>query len=158
MPSPETALARVAVADAMRTGIVSTDADTPLSLVARLMAERGAYAIAVSDPEGTRWPLEFVTALNICAAATSDIEEMVASDVAVNLQSIRSDEHVAEAAVLMVQLGVEHLLVINPASGRAEGIVSSLDVAAAYGRKSPIGPGAATGDSARGDRRAAHLT
>ncbi|HEX5194348.1 MAG TPA: CBS domain-containing protein [Solirubrobacteraceae bacterium] len=136
MPIPETPLARVSVADATHTGILTTDPDTRLTVVAHLMAERGVHAIAVTDADYARRPLEFVTALDICAAASTD--GRIASEVASPLRAIRSDRPVEDAARLMVQDGVEHLLVVDPSSGHAEGIISSLDIAAVYGRRAPV--------------------
>jgi len=49
--------------------------------------------------------------------------------------TVRADQDLEDAARLMVENRVEHLLVINPASGHAEGILSALDIAAAFGRR-----------------------
>src|ERR1039458_45794 len=56
MSIPETPLARISVADAMHTGILMTDPDTPLRLVARLMAERRVHVLAVAEDGQMRRP------------------------------------------------------------------------------------------------------
>jgi CBS domain-containing protein len=94
MTISDTPLARVMVDDAMHTGILMTDPETPLKTVARLTAAQASRT-------------EVVT--------------------------VRADEHLEAAAQLMVDNQTEHLLVVNPDNGHAEGILSTLDVAAAFG-------------------------
>ena len=52
--NPEVPLGHVRVCDVMHTGILTTDPDTPLRVVARLMAERQVHAVAVADEGFTR--------------------------------------------------------------------------------------------------------
>jgi predicted transcriptional regulator len=135
MPISETPLDRIRVSDAMHTGILTTGVDTPLSLVAHLMAERRVHAVAVADRDYDRRPLSFVSVLDVAAAVAAGETDLVAAQAArTELRPVGSDEGIERAAQLMAQHQVEHLVVIDPSSGHAEGIVSALDVAAAFGR------------------------
>lgn len=131
----ETQLARISVADAMHTGILMTDPDTPLPVVARLMAERRVHVVAIAEDGHMRRPLNMVSALDVAAAVAANAADMTAGQAAqTELRAVRADKPIEEAARLMVEHRVEHLVVIDPGSAHAEGIVSALDVAAVLGR------------------------
>ena len=133
MSIPVSSLARISVGDAMHTGILMTDPDTPLALVARLMAERRVHVVAIAEDGHMRRPLQMVTTLDV-AAAIAETGEMTAGQAAqTEMRVIRSDESIEEAARLMVADGTEHLLVIDPGSAHPEGIISALDLAAVFG-------------------------
>ena len=136
MSIPETPLARLTVADAMHTGILMTDADTPLKLVARLMADRRVHIVAVAEDGQMRRPLHLISTRDIAAAvARGQAQNMTAGQAAqTQLEAVRADEPIEEAACLMADHGTEHLVVVDPGSGHAEGIISALDVAAVLGR------------------------
>jgi CBS domain-containing protein len=140
MTIPETPLAHVHVHDVMNTGILSTDQGTPLRVVARLMAEQRVHAIAVSDPDDVRRPWGIVSTLGIAAAIADGLEpgadEPTAGEVAAGepeVVTVRSDESLETAAQIMVQHGLMHLIVVDPSSGHPTGVLSSMDVVAAYG-------------------------
>jgi CBS domain-containing protein len=67
----ETPLAHVRVKDVMHTGILTTDLDTPLRVVARLMADRHVHLIAVEDEGRARRPWGVVSTIDIAAAVGS---------------------------------------------------------------------------------------
>ncbi len=133
MTIPETPLARVTVSDAMHTGILMTDPDTPLPVVARLMADRKVHAVAIADEGYTRRPLSIVSTLDVAAAVASASDVTAAQAATSEVITVRADESIEDAARLMVDNQVEHLIVVNPSSGHAEGILSSIDVAAVLG-------------------------
>jgi CBS domain-containing protein len=129
----EVPLAHVRVCDAMHTGVLTTDPGTPLRVVARLMAERKVHAIAVSDDGFTRRPWGVVSTIDIAAAVASG-EDLTAGQAAkTEVVTVRSDDYLEVAAQLMAEHRLSHLFVIDPRSGHLEGILSALDVAAAYG-------------------------
>lgn len=136
MSIPETPLARIGVGDAMHTGILMTDPDTPLRVVARLMAERRVHVVAIAEDGQMRRPLKMVSTLDVAAAvAAATADELTAGQAArTELRPIGAGEAIEEAARLMAKHGVEHLVVLDPSSAHAEGIISALDVAAALGR------------------------
>jgi CBS domain-containing protein len=132
----DTPLARTSVSDAMNTGILMTDPNTPLELVARLMAQRGVHVVAIADSGEVRRPLSVVTTFDVTmAVASSTSDQLTAGQAGQNeVVTVRSDDTIENAAGIMVENHTEHLLVLDPSSGHAEGILSSLDVAAVLGR------------------------
>jgi CBS domain-containing protein len=129
----EVPLGHVRVCDAMHTGILTTDPDTPLRVVARLMAERKVHAVAVADDGFTRRPWGVVSTIDVAAAVASG-EDLTAGQAAkTEVVTVRSDDYLETAAQLMAEHALSHLFVVDPRSGHIEGIVSALDVAAAYG-------------------------
>lgn len=133
MTIPETPLARVHVHDVTHTGILTTDPDTPLRVVARLMAEQRVHAVAVADPDHARRPWGIITDLDVAAAAAADEGDQSAGEAAKHdVVVISATDSLSWAAQQMVEHGISHLVVVDPASGHPVGIVSSLDVAAAY--------------------------
>jgi CBS domain-containing protein len=129
----ERPLERVTVDDVMHTGILMTDPETPLKTVARLMADRQVHAVAVADTGSALGPFGIISTLDIAAVVASG-EGLTAADASrADVTTVRADEQLETAASLMVEKQTEHLLVINPATGHVEGVLSALDVAGAYG-------------------------
>lgn len=126
------ALSRVRVADVMHTGILTTDPSTPLRVVAQLMADQRVHAVAVADPDHVRRPLGFVTVAEVAAATADAVDETAGQAVAAEVVTVPSSESVDTAARLMVEHAVDHLIVIDTSTGHPIGILSGLDVAAAY--------------------------
>lgn len=125
-------LSRVRVSDVMHTGILSTDPSTPLPVVARLMADQRVHAVAVADPDHVRRPLGFVTVTEVIAAAAAGIVETAGQAAATEVVTVRSSDRLDAAAQLMAEHSVHHVVVIDAATGHPSGILSGLDVAAAY--------------------------
>ncbi|MGA9859531.1 MAG: CBS domain-containing protein [Solirubrobacteraceae bacterium] len=134
MTLSETPLARISVADATHTGILTTDPDTPLTVVARLMAARRVHVVAVAGEGEARRPLTIVSALDVATAVAAGAELTAGQAAQTELEAVLADRPLEEAARLMAEHRVEHLAVIDPASGHVEGILSALDVAAVFGR------------------------
>ena len=125
-------LAHVRVGDAKHHGVLSCAADTPLPMVAAIMAEHRVHCVVVhesDDPEATAWSI--VSDRDLMSAAASDrIDEPSAGSVAgTSVPRIGSAESLVRAAQVMAEHDVSHLVVVGEANGRAEGILSSLDVA-----------------------------
>jgi CBS domain-containing protein len=123
------------VGDAMSRGVISCPPETPLRIVARMMATFGIHAIFVfehqeEDDEAPRlWGL--VSDLDLVAATQLDLDFVTAGATAVSpLVSVGSDRPISEAAELMAQHGIAHLAVTD-ASRRPVGVISTLDVARA---------------------------
>jgi predicted transcriptional regulator len=133
MTMPRTPLDRVRVHDVMHTGLLMTDAVTPLTTVAHLMADQKVHSVAVADNGFAHRPLTMISTLDVAAAVAAG-EELTAGQASrTEVITVRADQWLDEAAALMVENQVEHLLVIDPASGYAEGTLSTLDVAGAFG-------------------------
>jgi CBS domain-containing protein len=129
----QTSLNGTTVADAMTRGVISCLPETPLHGVARLMADHRVHAVYVfdygaeADESVELWGL--VSDLDLVAAARGDLEDMTAGDSSVTpLQTVTSDEPLAEAAELMSTSGVSHLAVLDPQTERPVGVLSTLDI------------------------------
>ncbi len=124
------------ISDAMSHGVLSCPPETPLRVVARMMATHGVHAIFVfehtdEDDEAPQlWAV--VSDLDLVAATPLDLDELTAGETAVTpLVSVGADHSIAEAGSLMAQYGIAHLAVTDPASRRPIGVVSTLDIARA---------------------------
>lgn len=124
------------VGDAMSRGVISCPPETPLRVVARMMATFGVHAIFVfehvdEDDEAPRlWAV--VSDLDLVAATQLDLDRLTAGATAVTpLVSVQADRSLAEAGSLMAQYGIAHLAVTDPATHRPIGVISTLDIARA---------------------------
>ena len=123
------------VGDAMSHGVISCPPETPLRVVARMMATHGVHAIFVfeygKDDEAPQlWAV--VSDLDLVAATRLDLETLTAGATAVTpLVSVPADSSIGEAGALMAQYGIAHLAVTEPGSRRPIGVISTLDIARA---------------------------
>ena len=127
---------RDTVGDAMSRGVISCTPETPLRVVARLMATYSVHAIFVlehsdEDDEAPQlWAV--VSDLDLVAATSLDLDTLTAGATAVTpLVSVDSEESIATAGGLMAQYGIAHLAVTDPDSRRPIGVISTLDIARA---------------------------
>jgi CBS domain-containing protein len=124
------------VADVMHPGVLTCPPDTPLTTVARMMGRYRVHAIVVTDleaeGEGER-PWRVVSDLDLAAAAAAgDFSEMSAAGVAATeVVTVPGNESLRQAARLMSEHAVSHLIVTSPRSSLPVGIVSTLDLAVA---------------------------
>ncbi|HEY7537455.1 MAG TPA: CBS domain-containing protein [Gaiellaceae bacterium] len=135
-PAAETVQAfdELRVGDAMSAGLIHCAPETRLTAVARLMATHGVHAVFVFDygDEGDEdvrlWGV--VSDLDLAAAAAGGVVTRTARESSVTpLVTVGSDEPVRRAAELMAQRGVSHLAVLDAATGRPAGVLSTLDIA-----------------------------
>jgi CBS domain-containing protein len=133
------------VGDAMSHGVISCPPETPLRVVARMMATYGVHAIFVfehvdEDDEAPRlWAV--VSDLDLVAATRLDLDTLTAGATAVTpLVSVPADRSIAEAGSLMSQYGIAHLAVTDPDHDRPIGVISTLDIARALAAE-PAGDG-----------------
>jgi CBS domain-containing protein len=131
------------VADAMSHGVIHCAPETPLRVVARMMATYGVHAVYVfdygdeDDNAMELWGL--VSDLDVAAAAAGAIDAITARERAVApLYTVSSDEPLAVAAELMALKSTSHLAVLDPRTRRPIGVVSTLDVARALAAESGI--------------------
>lgn len=130
--TPQLSLAASRVADAMTSGLISCTPDTPLRAVGRIMAQEHIHAVYVFDYDTENavecWGL--VSDLDLVAATGGDIDQRSAGESAVTpLVTVRSDDSLARAAQLMNEYNVAHLAVLDPATRRPIGVLSTLDLA-----------------------------
>jgi CBS domain-containing protein len=122
------------VGDAMSPGVISCPPETPLRVVARMMATFNVHSVFVfehqdEDDEDRRlWAV--VSDLDLVAAAPLDVDTRTAGQSAVTpLVSVRADAPMVVAAELMAQNGIAHLAVVDPQTRRPLGVISTLDIA-----------------------------
>jgi CBS domain-containing protein len=121
------------VADAMSVGVISCTPETPLRNLAALMSLYRVHGVYVfdygteDDEAAVLWGL--VADLDVVAAALGDIDGRTAGDSAISpLITVTSDERLDRAAQLMAESGVSHLAVLDPATQRPSGVISTLDI------------------------------
>jgi CBS domain-containing protein len=124
------------VEDAMSPGVISCPPETPLRVVARMMATFNVHAVFVFEhqdgDDGDAQPWGVVSDLDLVAAGRLDVDMRTAGASAVTpIVAVRTDAPLVRAADLMAQHGVAHLAVVEPASGRPIGVISTLDIARA---------------------------
>jgi CBS domain-containing protein len=120
----------------MSRGVIHCTPETSLRVVARLMTTHNVHAVFVfdygneSDETTDLWGM--VSDLDVAAAACGDIDACTAALSAVTpLQTVASDEPLTVAAQAMAFNGLAHLAVLDPATRRPVGVLSTLDVARA---------------------------
>jgi CBS domain-containing protein len=126
------------VRDAMSRGVISCPPETPLRVVARMMATHGVHAIFVfeygdtGDEVPQLWAV--VSDLDLVAATRLDLNTLTAGATAVTpIVTVAADSSIGEAGSLMAQYGIAHLAVTEPGSRRPIGVISTLDIARAIG-------------------------
>lgn len=97
------------------------------------MASHKVHAVAVTG--NANRPIGIVSDLDMVAAA-ADAEDATALQVAATEPlSISTAEPLHRAAQMMAEHGTSHLVVVDASSGYPSGVLSTLDVAAAYARR-----------------------
>jgi CBS domain-containing protein len=124
------------VGDVMSRGVISCTPETPLRVVARMMATFGVHAIFVFEHEdegdeiAPLWAV--VSDLDLVAATQAELDATTAGATAITpLVTVPADRPLVEAASLMAQYGIAHLAVTDPLGGSPIGVVSTLDIARA---------------------------
>jgi CBS domain-containing protein len=127
----------VQVKDAMHAGVVSCALEAPLTEAARLVAEHRIHCVVgfgdVTADDTQVWGV--ISDLDIVgAAAAGDIAGLPASSAAgTEVLTIAPDRSLREAARIMAEHAVSHVLVVEPGSDRPVGVLSTLDLAAVLG-------------------------
>jgi len=123
------------VADAMHSGIVTCAYDATVTEVAAAMADARIHCVviaAVSRRDGGEhltWGV--LSDLDLMAALAAQDTATAASLAATATITIESDELLGEAARIMAENQVAHLVVVELGSDRPVGVLSTLDVARA---------------------------
>jgi CBS domain-containing protein len=117
----------------MHHGILSCAWDAPLGEVAGVMAKHRVHAVAISDGTPGR-PVAIASDLDVVAAAATGEEPTAGQAAGTESLTVSADDSLVRAAQLMTEHGVHHLVVVDPTSGHPVGVLSTLDIAAAYAR------------------------
>jgi CBS domain-containing protein len=136
------AFEQATVADAMRPGIISCQADTGLRAIAEMMASYHVHAVVVEGVEaeataagGQGWGI--VSDVELARAAARGALQVTAGELAGSgAVFVAPGEPLKRAAELMSEHAVSHLIVSTSPAARPVGIISTLDLAVvlAWGR------------------------
>jgi CBS domain-containing protein len=129
-------LDRVRVGDCMHHGIIACDPTAPLAEVASIMATNRVHAVAVHH--GVYRPHGIISDLDVIAAAAAGTAPTAADIAATEVLSVSTDCSLREAARLMAEHGVTHVIAIERSNGHAVGILSTTDIVAAYARAAGV--------------------
>src|SRR5690349_9950948 len=125
------------VGDVMHAGVLSCRPDTPVREVARIMAEQRVHAVVVDgirrDRAGMEHPawgvisdLDLVGLVDADEIHTATAGAMSATPAVV----VAPEETLSNAARLMHDYDVHHLLVVESSTRRPVGALSTMDIAA----------------------------
>jgi CBS domain-containing protein len=125
------------VAEVMHLGLVGCAPDVALDAVAALMSRERIHCVVVmnSEPGATAvWGVISDVDL-IAAASVRPLAEQEAGGTAMRpAVTIEPDASLDTAARVMTQAGVAHLVVVDPVERQPVGVLSTLDLAAAFAR------------------------
>ncbi len=124
------ALEHATVSDAMHPGIISCDADTSLTDVARLMATHHVHSVAVTGVDlggSSAWGI--VSDLDLVACGARHAERTAGALARRPTITVEPALPLAAACELMLEHEVTHVLVVDKATDRPIGVLSTLDVA-----------------------------
>lgn len=126
------------VYDAMRVGVVTCRPDTSLADAARIMYGYAIHCLIVADPESGRHARSWgvVDALDVARAEAEGRARTVGEIAASELVTIESGAPLTEAARLMADQRISHLVAVQPGTDRPVGVISTSGLAAvlAWGR------------------------
>jgi CBS domain-containing protein len=123
-----TLLNTLSVADVMSPGLLTCPPSMSLRAVAGMMVVHEVHAVAMWDAVEGRPAI--VTDLDLVAAAKA-IDTADAAAIASPPATVAPGDPLVAAAAAMADSGHSHVLVVEPGSGRASGMLSTLDIAAA---------------------------
>ena len=134
------AMRHLTVGSVMHLGVVECDPQTPLSEVARMMAEENTHSVVVHRPGGMpeQQPSGVLSDLDLMRALSAKSPDDQASDaVTSETATVAPRDSLERAAQLMGTHNCSHLIVTDPDSQRPVGVISSLDVirGLAWGRR-----------------------
>jgi CBS domain-containing protein len=125
------ALNHVRVRDCMHSGTLSCAADDSLREVASIMATHRVHAVVITAANGAR-PVGVVSDLDVATAVAAGADCSAHEAAATEALTVSADEPLRNAAQMMSEHGVSHLLVVDAAGGYPVGVLSTLDVATVY--------------------------
>src|SRR5579875_1052692 len=122
----------IRTADVMHPGIIDCESHTSVEDVAERMSRLGIHALAIRDDD-TDEPPTMISDLDLVAAIGTGERGLRARDVAAEATvTILSSHSLREAARLMSEHRVSHLVVVDESTRTPCGVVSSTDLLAAY--------------------------
>ena len=137
-------LHRVSAGEAMHRGVLSVPFHTPLTKVAEMMARYRMHCVVALDERGeyqTRYWGLIPAAELVRIATTQDLEDRTAGgSMTSQVVTVEPADSVHDAAELMSDHEVDHVIVVDPVSDRPVGVISTLDVAQVLAGERPHTP------------------
>ena len=137
-------LHRVSAGEAMHRGVLSVPFQTPLTKVAEMMARYRMHCVVALDERGeyqTRYWGLIPAAELVRIATTQDLEDRTAGgSMTSQVVTVEPADSVHDAAELMSDHEVDHVIVVDPVSDRPVGVISTLDVAQVLAGERPHTP------------------
>jgi len=130
-PTHSVALADFVVGDCMHSGVLTCCEDDSLRHVAAIMANHRVHAVVITTSTAER-PIGVVSDLDVVAAVAAGVDGAAREAAATEALTVSADEPLPSAAQRMSEHGVSHLVVLDSAGGHPVGVLSTLDIAAAY--------------------------
>jgi CBS domain-containing protein len=123
---------KATVSDAMHAELLTCQADSPLGLVAEIMAVERVHCVIVEGTKGDRRDWAIVSDRDLMAAGVDGLRAGTAGDyAATEFLTLTPAESLTRAAQMLAEHDISHLVVVDGASDRALGVLSTLDVARA---------------------------
>ena len=151
-------LSHATVADAMHEGVVYCEPDTTLTDVARTMASERIHCVAVQATAAGRsgeprvWGI--ISDLDLVRAGIhTDADRPAGMFAHTPVISVRPTMRLAEAGEALLEHGVSHVVVVDSDTQRPVGILSTLDIAGALGRRLIVAAGSAEAATGRRNPR-----
>lgn len=140
MATPSTEITTVfedlTIRDVMHAGVLTCGPDGDLTDLAKTMVTHGIHAVVIERTNDSG-PM-FVTGLELIRAALQPTDNARAGDLTRDpAPSLPADAPLRQAVAKMGDLGIAHVLALEPASGVPCGVISSFDVAAVLGGDRP---------------------
>jgi signal-transduction protein with cAMP-binding, CBS, and nucleotidyltransferase domain len=120
------------VEDYMNTRMVRRDSKASVLEVAKAMVDWNISSVAITDDEESKKVIGILTERDIVKSIARGVPpdgSTAGSLMSSPILSIRNDQPIEEAALLMIRNKVRHLLVEDPARQRIIGIITTTDLA-----------------------------
>jgi CBS domain-containing protein len=115
----------------MHPGVLTCTPDDSLRDVAAIMANHRVHAVVITTANADR-PVGVVSDLDVVAALAAGAECSALRAAATETLTISADEPLLNAAHLISDHGVSHLIAVDSASGYPLGVISTHDIATVY--------------------------
>ena len=115
----------------MHPGVFTCAPGDSLRHVCTVMSTHRVHSVVITNGLGDR-PIAVLSDLDVVPALTTGADCTAAEAAATEPVTVSSHESLLGAAQLMSEHGVSHLVVVDGAGGYPLGVLSTLDIAAAY--------------------------
>lgn len=126
------AFADAKVYDAMTVGVVTCRPDTSLADAARIMASYPIHCLIVADPQSGRHARSWaaIDALDVARAEADGRAGVVREIATTDVVTIDSNAPLTDAARLMAERRISHLVAVQPGTDRPVGVIGASGLAA----------------------------